>query len=313
METPINRFVITALMFIVCLLSSSGVSRAENSEASQEPITLGFSNKFLNDVNRADAQVALELWIREISKNLGIKAHPKPLVFDNLPEMMAALKNGGIDLIALSTLDYLNIRNTVPLEPALVGDKGKSTGGDEIVIVVRRDQGITDFNQLKGKKLIIHSGILGDSANLWLRSVLAKKNLPEKERFFGLIQEVKKASQSVLPVFFKQADAGLIAKASFDTMVELNPQIGKELMVLLNSEKLLYGLFCFRKDLSADTKKRILENALTMRNTTTGRQILTLFQIETVIRYNPSFLSTTLALMNSQNPPKGRVSGRKTE
>ncbi|MBA4374540.1 MAG: hypothetical protein C0402_16945 [Thermodesulfovibrio sp.] len=313
MNVPMNRAVMTTLIIIVCLLFPPEVSRGENREASPEPLKVGFSVKFLNDVSRADAQVALELWIREISRSLGIKANPKPFIFDNSMEMTTALRNGGIDLIALSTLDYLNIRNSVPLEPALVGDKGKLAGGDEIVVVVRRDQGITDFGQLKGKKLIIHSGILGDSAHLWLHSVLAKRNLPEKESFLGSIQEVKKASQSVLPVFFKQADAGLLARAAFETMVELNPQLGKEMTVLLNSEKLLYGLFCFRKDLGADIKKRILDNALNMRTTPTGKQIFTLFQIENVTPFNPSYLTTTLALMNEQNRLKERISGKKTK
>ncbi len=312
MNAPINRIVIIALMFIICLFQS-GVSYGEYKETSQEPLKIGFSAKFLNDVSRADAQVALELWIRELSKNRKLKVQPKPIVFDNVQEMTNALKNREVDLIALNTLDYLKIRDIVPLEPALVGNRGKNdVGGDEIVVVVRRDKGITNFSQLRGKKIIMHSGILIDTALLWLQSIAAQENLPARERFFGSIQEVKKASQSVLPVFFKQADAGLLAKASFETMIELNPQLGKELMVLVSSEKLLYGLFCFRKDLSADVKTEIIQNALNIKNTPAGRQIFTLFQIDNLTHFNPSFLNTTFALLGDKSHSKGKGLGRKS-
>jgi len=311
MDTLIQRLVLAALMVIAFLFFQIRPSHGENSGVITDQLTLGFSAKFLNDVSRADAQVALELWIKEMSKGIRFKTLPKPVIYDTVQEMKNAVRNKEVDFIALNTLDYLNIRDTAPLEPVFVGDKGKELGGDQLVIVARHDQGISNVSQLKGKKLIMHAGVLLDSAHLWLRSVLAKTNLPEKESFFGSIQEMSKVTQSLLPVFFKQADAAVLTRNSFETMAELNPQIGKDMTVLLSSEKLLHGLFCFRKDLNADIKAMVLNNALNLKDTQAGRQVFMLFQIKTITPFKPTHLTTTLSLINDQNRLTGRVSNKK--
>jgi hypothetical protein len=50
-----------------------------------------------------------------------------------------------------------------------------------------------------------------------------------------------------------------------------------------------------------------------MRKTPTGKQVFTLFQIENVTPFSPSYLASTIALLNEQNQIKGRISGRKVE
>lgn len=313
MNTRIHLIILTTLMCMVLMVCQARNSSGENRGYAPELIKIGFSSKFLNDVSHADAQVALGLWIRELSKTIGIKGHPKPFIYDNLQELASAVTNKEVDLIAITTMDYLSIKDAIPLEPALVGKKGNSVGGEDLIILVRRDQSIAELSQLKGKKIILHAGVLRDTAHVWLRSILARKNLPDRERFFGSIQEVKKASQSVLPVFFRQADAALVARSSFETMVELNPQIGKELIVLSSSEKLLYGVFAFNKELRDDIKRRILDNSINLHATAAGKQIFLLFQIEDISPYKPSYLASSVALLSNQNTLKARGSSKKTD
>jgi len=154
---------------------------------------------------------------------------------------------------------------------------------------------------------MVHANLMLDSAYLWLSTVLTGKSLPERERFFGSVREVRKASQAVLPVFFKQADGCLVNKSSFDTMVELNPQIEKEMMVFLSSDKLLHGMFCFHRHLSADIKTQMTKTALNIHTTPAGKQILTLFQIDTIMPFKPSMLDTTVALLDKRDHIEGRL------
>src|SRR5271157_4849131 len=226
-----KQILLTSVVFGLILLCQAGYGRGENNEFTPETLRFGYSSKFLNDVSLGDAQVAMELWTREFIKSTELKMKPKPLIYDNLQSVVNALNNRELDLVALTTMDYLKIRDKVPVEAALVGSRRKAVDGDELVLLVRRDQGTMDIRQLKGKKLLVHSSPLIDIARLWLNSVMARRNLPDYERFFGSDKEVKKASQAVLPVFFKQADACLVTRSAFETMVELNPQIGRELMV----------------------------------------------------------------------------------
>jgi len=296
-----GRLIITALVAICAFLCfDAQLIGAEPPEAKLD-LRVGFMGKFLNDVSYADAQAALELWIREFTQSRSLDVHSKPYIFDDIDAMFNALKNKQIDVVGITPMDFIALRDRFPLEPALVALRRGALYGEQLVIVVRRDQNMTAISQLKGKRLMIHAGYMYDAEVLWLSEQLYRKHLPDKERFFSSIRDTKKVSQTVLPVFFKQADAALVSKGAFETMVDLNPQIGKELVTIDVSDKLLYGLFCFNKYLNADVKYMVIHNALNMHSTPAGKQILSLFQIDKVIEYNPRMLDTTLALVASAN------------
>ena len=55
-----------------------------------------------------------------------------------------------------------------------------------------------------------------------------------------------KPSQAILPVFFKQAEAALVTRATFDTAVELNPQLGAALRTLSRSPQLIPAVAAVR-------------------------------------------------------------------
>jgi ABC-type phosphate/phosphonate transport system substrate-binding protein len=305
-----RRIIVLVVLSLIILLScGNSECREQNCEFTPEVIRVGYSTKFFNDVGIADAQIAMELWTRELSKGTmpALRMQPKPFIYDYPETLVRALKNRELELVATTATDYLKIKDKVPLEPALSANRQGSGDGDEMVLLVRRDNQITDLGQLKGKRLAVHAGYMLDSAHLWLSTVLSGKNLPEQERFFGSVLEVKKTSQAVLPVFFRQADACLVSKNSFQTMVELNPQIGKELTVLLSSNKLMYGMLCFHRYLNADIKTQVINSALNMHTTVTGKQILTLFQIDRVTPFKMSLLDTTLSLLDKQNSAKGKL------
>jgi len=284
---------------------------AESPEAKFDLLRVGFLGKFLNDVSYADAQAALEIWIREFTKSRSLDVRSKPYILDDVDAMFNALKNKQIDVVGITPMDFIALRDRFPLEPALVALRRGALYGEQLEIVVRRDQNITGLSQLRGKRLLIHAGYMYDAEILWLSEQLYRKHLPDKDRFFSSVKEAKKVSQTVLPVFFKQADAALVSKGAFETMVDLNPQIGKELVTLDVSDRLLYGLFCFNKTLSADVKSMVIRNALNMHLTAAGKQILSLFQIDKVIEYNPRMLDTSLTLVSSANRHSGKETAHK--
>ena len=307
-----RKLILHICLIVACMVLCTKQGKCENNEYSPESLRVGYATKLLNDVvSEADAMAALELWTREITKTTKLKMLTKPVLFGDLQSMVQAMKNRETDLIALTVMDYMKIRDKVPLEPALVGSKRETTYGDELVLIVRREQGITDIGQLKGKRLVVHANLMLDDAYIWLSNVLTGKHLPDRDRFFASVREVKKASQAVLPVFFRQADVCLVGKSFFNTMVELNPQLGNELTVLSSSDKLLYGMLCFNKNLSSDIKAQIIKGALNMSTTPAGKQILTLFQIDSIEAFKPGMLDTTVALLNKYNQHRVGTLARK--
>lgn len=297
-----RKSILYICLIVACMVLCADEGKCGSDEYTPESLKAGFSTKLLSGVvSQADAMVALELWTREMTKTSKLTMLTKPILYEDLQSIVQALKNRQIDFIALTVMDYLKIRDKVPLEPALVGLRRGVTYGDELALIVRREEGITDIGQLRGKRLVVHVDQMRDIAYIWLSTVLAGHHLPEPDRLFVSVREVKKASQAVLPVFFKQADVCLIGKNLFNTMVELNPQLGKELTVLVSSDKFLSGMFCFNKHLSADVKAQVMKTAQNMYATPSGKQILTLFQIDTIEAFKPEMIDTTIALLNKYN------------
>lgn len=303
MRHVVSKFMAGALG-LVFLFITSGLCWCESGQYTPQFLRVGYSTKFLNDVSLADAQVAIDLWTKEMAKSSNMKLQPKAFIFDSLQSMVKALKNREIDMITLTATDFIKIKDKVALDPALVASKRGAADGDELALIVRRDQGIKDISQLKGKRLMVHAYML-DSAHLWLHNLMSSKRLAHGERFFGSVQEVKKASQAVLPVFFKQADAVLVTKNAFETMTELNPQIARELVIINSSEKLMYGMICLNKHLSPSVRSDIMNSALNMHRSIAGKQILTLFQIDTISPFRPALLETTLALLRNNRSDSG--------
>lgn len=301
MDLIARHIIKTFCIICVCVLFPLNAVHAEHIESRSDILPVGFSGKFLNDVTAADAKVALELWIRQFTKSTSLKTDPKPYIFEDSDALFRALKNNTVSLVGLSAIDYIRMRDKIPLEPALVAVRKGGIDGEQLVMLVRRDQNITNLGQLRGKRLLIHEGYMLDAEYLWLNTLLERKHLPDKDRFFVSIREARKVSQTVLPLFFRQADAAIVSRNAFDTMADLNPQIGKELMVLDMSDKLLYGMFCFSRHVKPEMKALVINNALNMHTIPAGRQIFTLFQIDSVALFKPYMLDTTLALMSSVN------------
>ena len=143
-----RKLLLFLCILIACMFLWTKDGKAENNEVTPEILRVGYSAKFLNDVSLADAQVAIELWTRQLTNNAALKMQPKPYIYDDLQSMVHALKNREIDFIAITAMDYLKIKDKVPLEPTLVGNKWRATHGDELVLVVRREQQITDIARL---------------------------------------------------------------------------------------------------------------------------------------------------------------------
>ena len=132
--------------------------------------------------------------------------------------------------------------------------------------------------------------------SLWLETLLMKEGFPGPETFISNFKMVKKASQALLPVFFKQADACAVSQGAFETMKELNPQVGRELVALAQSPGYPQGVVCMRKGL-AEKYRPFVEEMYTLHNQSQGKQILTLMRIKRLLPFQATYLETTEALL----------------
>ena len=89
----------------------------------------------------------------------------------------------------------------------------------------------------------------------------------------------------------------MVTEAGFKLISELNPQLGKELIILAESNYITIGLGCTNSANSDQSrKKKILDVLFKLHKNNYGKQILDLFATEKLIPFKEEYLKEYLRL-----------------
>jgi ABC-type phosphate/phosphonate transport system substrate-binding protein len=267
-------------------------------------IRIGLSSDVFYDVTKRDAEIALGSWAREIVRMARRPMDTSTVVHDDADAVAASVARGELDLFGVTGLDYLRLKGRIAADPALAGDRGRGPE-DELLIVTRRDKGIARIADLAARSLMVPAGAMGVLARMWLDVELVKHGQPEAARFFGELRSVSRPSQAVLPVFFRQADAAVVTQAAYATLREMNPQLGRDLIEVSRSMKLLSSLLLFSRQAGASKREIAVDSALRLRETTTGKQVLLLFRITKVVPFEASWMDGVTQLVREHAALRG--------
>lgn len=290
---------------ILIILSScflGGQSKEDTTISDTKYARFGFSSELFTNVNVKDAVAVTEVYIQLIAKNI-TDYKVKTKIIDSLSLLIKTINNNEVDVIYLTALEYLNIKEKTKIEPVLnAASQGEIV--ESYVLLIRKDSGINNLEKLRNKNIIIRKGGRGKIGLIWLDTILLKNGLSESNDFFKNIKEVNKASQSVLPVFFKQTDVCLVTKRSFNTMNELNPQIGNEIKILKTSPGFIYGITCCRDGINMSMREDVIREALNLHKDVIGKQLLTIHRLDKVVLFKKSNLKSLKELIKEYNSLK---------
>jgi ABC-type phosphate/phosphonate transport system substrate-binding protein len=288
------RYVLAAILLVSLTLGATcRVTHPGEAAPSAPPATLnaGYPREAFTYVDIKDAQAALEMWTKQIVKDKEFSPwKTKVSICPDEPTIIQALHNKELDMVILNAPTYLKLKDLAPLEPVFVPSSHNHVG-DEFLLLVHRDAGITRVEQLQNRKILIHPKFSALSVHiLWLNSLLREQGLPLFGRFFQTAKSVENPSQAILPVFFKKMDACLVMRRLFETVAELNPQIGKDLLAIAESPPMLRGIIVFRKDYSEKLKQSVSKTLAALHTHPEGKQILTLLKYDKLEKFKPEHL-----------------------
>ncbi|MGA7991108.1 MAG: PhnD/SsuA/transferrin family substrate-binding protein [Thermoanaerobaculia bacterium] len=260
-------------------------------------LVIGFSSSVLADVDLKDAKAATKLWADVIMRRKNQRVESQAEIYESEASMEAALRADLVDFVWLLPKDFLDARDRLPIVPVVISTPLKGLF-NEFVLLVRRDSGIKTLHELRGKRLALEVEHDGSIPLIWLETLLMKEGEAERPRqFFASIRATRKSSQTVLPVFFGQADACIVARGAFETMAELNPQLGKELQAVATSAPFASAVGSLRKAFYDRYKGQITTSLELLHDDPQGKQILTLFRQGKLVRFEESQLATVEALL----------------
>jgi phosphonate transport system substrate-binding protein len=289
-QSSIIRFFALA---VLCSMAWCMIASAETSlrgfPGKDAPLVVGYSSQVFYNVDPRDAIGLSKVWLHLADSKLNNTRESNVVFYKDLYEIEKAQANAEVDILVLLPEEFISLRDRSQLLSVLSTDYGRHFY-DELLLLVREDSGITRIGQLRGKHLRLESGQKGTTPMQWLDSYLGARSLPEAQQFFGSISAYPKVSQVIMPVFFGKADACLASRSSFETMAELNPQLGRQLRILERSPGFATGVIAVRKDILNPARDALVEILKDMHLDPKGRQLLTLFRINRLVSYKPEHL-----------------------
>ena len=305
-----KNIVIMLCLFVGIMFGNAlGLQAAGNSPQAPGPnavrtITIGVDLETIEklDVSSQDIQTAWDVLSEGVTKEYGFSV--RTVLYSDLTQLSAAFEAHNLDIVSTTALNYLRMPTEAASnrDPDLYGAVFRGQKTHQYLLLVRADSGISAVGELQGKKLLLKRD--DTTGRFYLDMLLGRHGQAEAQRFFGAIQESETFSQAVLAVFFKKGEACLVTQSVFETMVELNPQVGKQLAILDQSPAIANPVLFLQQQLPQDVKDTALKVLLYLETSVYGRQLLMLHRIDRLTRFEPSDLDSLRALLQEYEQRK---------
>lgn len=272
-------------------------------------LRVGFLANVFSNVDSRDAQVAMELWARELARGAGI-SQARVTLLNSREELSAAILSGSLDIVTLTSLDFLKLRNTLPLIPSFVASNHVGRAREQVLIVSRKST-IRTLSDLRGKTIVLLPEKRYEPAKIWLETLLMREGKGTPSAYFRKVTTAPNASQAIMHVFFGKTDAAFVNRGSFETTKALNPQLGQQLLVIAESASILGDVTCIPKSINRHMKLAMENAAAHLHESMVGKQMAALFQIDRVIPYRPMYLEGLSLLIEEHSKLERKPRKRK--
>lgn len=286
-----------ALLFSVGL---GGALRAQAEPVASPPIPLNVAllRDSLVRLNENDAKAAIGVLARQIARNVGYEIVPRVDIFDSQAGLKHALEIGHAQILMASLWDLLALGPKQDLEISYMCVVGGQTSTRWLL--TRHDGPHHTLADLRGKSVLVLHNATAHLGTPWIETRLLELGYGAPAEFFGRYQIVDKSSAAALPVFFNRADACIVDEVSFDTLRALNPQLGRTLAAIEQTEPLPNPVVCLTRDgwATPQFRRDAYEQFGRLGQEPAGRQLLTLFKCDGLAPFRAEQLDTINALFH---------------
>ena len=281
---------------MLLIAAAMSLGRCQIAAQTDTGLRVGFSSAMFTDVNENDAKAAVKIWGQTVAKQRGIPTQPETHIFQSTQEILEALRSKSVDAVGITMIEYAVASREVRFDPIFVTYTGQRAR-EQYLVLVRNDSRVDHLADLRGRSVIFHDNSRVRLAQPWLDTLLIPETGKPAADWLGKITLCPKLSKVVLPVFFHQSDACVVFRTSFETMCELNPQIGQQLKVLVFSPEVVPAVFCFRADYAPAFKEPLFAGIRELHKSPAGLQVLTIFQSDKIEDEPASCLDGALEIL----------------
>jgi|WetSurMetagenome_2_1015567.scaffolds.fasta_scaffold122348_2 ABC-type phosphate/phosphonate transport system substrate-binding protein len=291
-----HKFIIHILLSFLFIISLFSQSPKESKPEIIKTIKLIISSNSFHNLKTEDAQAVAQILANHIKQTHNLDYDFIVETPESIPDIEKSAKND-FDFIILTTEEYLNLYKKLPLEP-FVTNYSAGHLGYKYYFVVNKNDGVNDISELKNETITVLSRQNQKAAFLWLDKLLKDNGLSNQKKYLKDVIADYKATNVLLPVFFKKAKACIVTEMSLNLLSELNPGIKNETKILYSSDYILLGLGCMNsKKINTATYNLLKEIIPTLHTTEYGKQLLKLFNADKLVLFKDEYLQNYLKLI----------------
>jgi phosphonate transport system substrate-binding protein len=293
------RYIILILFAVFCSKNIEAQNRPETEN--NEAYGVAFLRTMFINVDYNDAKASIKVYVDNLQKELLSGFSMRPVYFEDTNDLLKNYSKENLAVITLSSIDYLAYKSKLSLCPMLVSS-GKSDPLETYLILVRKDENITNIETLSDKRIGMLQRENDPIPVMWLNVLLGNSKIKSKEKSFGKMIIDNSESQLILSLFFGQLDACLVSKTAFETMSEINPQINNRLIIFKYSPGYLKAVSSFTNNFKKSKYSDSLLRHLTSLDTyPAGRQLFTLTKTAKIILFKDEYLDNVRILVADYN------------
>lgn len=229
------------------------------------PLRIGF----VYQANIIDHVIQYQPLFDYLEKYLPVKI--EPIWYSTGYQLLMDLNNGSVDVVFTDGATYLYAREKLQArQVAVVKVKGEYSR--RAVVVVRKDSGLENYLQLRGKRMAL-VGPLDVISSLWMRGELEKIS-ETLDSFFKSVIYTNSPVASILNVVIKEVEAAVVEEKVFLYAQNTNPKIRETLKTIKFSSAFSNQVVVAGKILDATFLKKLKAILVTMNNTLEGNGVL---------------------------------------
>jgi len=270
-----------AKRFIVCLLISLITSVAAPFSAYAQPkeLLIGIEPEH----NIFDQMQRYRYLASYLSEQLGVKVNLT--ITSRYGEVIKRFKSRKLDGAFLTSYTASMGIKDLNLEPVVNPVNLNGEFNSQGYIFVRKDSGIHDVKDMKGKRIVFVDPATMEGY-LFPLAYLEQHGIKNINTFFDRFDFSGSHVSSILAVLDGRADIGSAKNTVFNNLIHNDPSIGQELNILAQSPKSPEITLCISNEVDLYLQAKLVNILLQMDKTAQGKKVLAQFKALRFVKAN---------------------------
>lgn len=284
-------FLLLCMVFLVFIAMNQAWAKG------QSEMNIVVPGRIFVDLRADEIKAALRGWAKMFSGHISNDLRINYIVEDDVESIRKGLQAEQIDMVAVLAPVFVELEKT-ELFYKMRYPVVERNQQEEVLMLAGVNSGINSFDDLEGKTVdVVYDGFMV-IAKLWHETLLYERGFRRAEQYHAMVTEHRKASHAVFNVFFGKSDACFVSRSTFDTMVEMNPQVGRALNIVGRSLPLTTFVVAVRESYSSPHLDDVFEAVDRIHESPAGGQIMMFAKFNALIEGNKTFLNSIRSLVN---------------